>query len=72
MKTAVFVVIVIAALGAMGVTTAIMSSATPAHAQCTIRQSNPHITVCSPSQGSGGQVCTNNPGQINCRDTGRQ
>ena len=52
MKTAIFLVIAIAALGGIGVTTAFMSSAIPAHAQL-----YPQPFHCNAQPRTGGGSC---------------
>ena len=67
MRTTIFLVLAVAALGAVGVTTAIMSSAIPAHAveQCSIRGSTQYCTggygngPTSGIHGEGGHSTTN-------------
>jgi hypothetical protein len=67
MKTVIFVVLALATLGAVGVTTTFMSSATVAHAAGCHGGSG--AFVCPPSQESqSGFVCNQGVG---CRDIGR-
>ena len=58
MKTTIFVAITIAALGAVGVTTSIMSSGIPVHAQAGTQcpPTAPHGTVCTNGQQSQGST----------------
>jgi hypothetical protein len=77
MKTKIFLVLAIVALGAVGATTAIMSSGpTTAHAQARLcfpterEHGGGPVQVCQPNKGgSGGFVCRE--GQP-CRDIGKK
>jgi len=56
MKTTMFVIFAIAALGATGVTTSIMSSITSAQAQgpqCHTTETPSHVTICPPGSVPG-------------------
>jgi hypothetical protein len=76
MKTKIFLVLAIVALGAVGATTAIMSSGpTTAHAIiakiCPSAKFHGHdgVVICQPKQGgSGGFVCKDGT----CRDIGKK
>jgi hypothetical protein len=59
MKTAIFFVLAIALLGAVGVTTTVMSSATTAHAKGPPSQSNPNAVA--------GSAVGNEGYQTNCQ-----
>lgn len=56
MKTTMFVIVAIAALGATGVTTSILSSITSAQAQgpqCHTTETPSHVTICPPGSVPG-------------------
>jgi hypothetical protein len=69
MKTAIFLIMAVAALGALGVTTAIMSSTTPVHAVASCHSGDiRHIFVCPPGSGVQPKVCNDPQG---CRNIGQ-